>query len=127
MATRSRIAIENQDGTVTSIYCHFDGYLEGVGKTLFEHYDREKTEKLMELGDISVLGESTLDTIAYHRDRNEDLDFKTFPNVEDLFENGSRSGEEYIYCLAKNGIWLVNKYGSSTVDILVEELEEEGI
>jgi hypothetical protein len=29
----------------------------------------------MELGDISVLGESTLDTIAYHRDRNEDLNF----------------------------------------------------
>jgi hypothetical protein len=28
MATRSRIAIENQDGTVTSIYCHFDGYIE---------------------------------------------------------------------------------------------------
>jgi len=34
MATRSRIAIENQDGTVTSIYCHFDGYLSGVGKLL---------------------------------------------------------------------------------------------
>ena len=127
MATRSRIAIENQDGTVTSIYCHFDGYLSGVGKKLFEHYDREKTEKLIELGDISALGESTLWTIAYHRDRNEDLNFKTFPNVEDLFDYGFESGVEYIYCLAKNGIWLVNKYGSSTVDILVEELEEEGI
>jgi hypothetical protein len=127
MSTRSRIAIENQDGTVTSIYCHFDGYLDGVGKKLFEHYDREKTEKLMELGDISVLGESTLDTIAYHRDRNEDLHFKTFPNVEDLFENGFNSGEEYVYCLTNGGIWLVNRYGSSRVDILVEELEEEGI
>ena len=127
MATRSRIAIENQDGTVTSIYCHFDGYLRGVGKTLFEHYDREKTEKLIELGDISVLGESTLDTIAYHRDRNEDLNFKTFPNVPDLFDYGFESGIEYIYCLTKDGIWLVNKLGRSTVDILIEELEEEGI
>jgi hypothetical protein len=26
MSTRSRIGIENQDGTTTSIYCHFDGY-----------------------------------------------------------------------------------------------------
>jgi len=127
MATRSRIAIENQDGTVTSIYCHFDGYLSGVGKTLFEHYDREKTEKLIELGDISVLGESTLDTIAYHRDRNEDLHFKTFLNIPDLFDYGFESGIEYIYCLTKDGIWLVNKLGRSTVDILVEELEEEGI
>lgn len=127
MATRSRIAIENQDGTVTSIYCHFDGYLSGVGKTLFEHYDREKTEKLIELGAISSLGESILDTIAYHRDRNEDLYFETFPNVEDLFDYGFESGIEYIYCLTKDGIWLVNKYGRSIVDILVEELEEEGI
>jgi len=127
MATRSRIAIENQDGTVTSIYCHFDGYLSGVGKTLFEHYDREKTEKLIELGAISVLKESTLDTIAYHRDRGEDLHFKTFPNVEDLFDYGFESGIEYIYCLTKDGIWLVNKLGRSTVDILKEELEEEGI
>jgi hypothetical protein len=127
MATRSRIAIENQDGTVTSIYCHFDGHLSGVGKKLFEHYDKEKTEKLIELGDISVLGESTLDTIAYHRDRNEDLHFKTFPNVPDLFDYGFESGMEYVYCLTKDGIWLVNKYGRSTVDILVEELEEEGI
>jgi len=127
MATRSRIAIENENGTVTSIYCHFDGYLSGVGKKLFEHYDREKTEKLMELGDISALDESTESTIAYHRDRNEDLHFKTFPNVEDLFDYGFESGIEYIYCLTNNGIWLVNKLGSSRVDILVEELEEEGI
>jgi len=127
MTTRSRIAIENQDGTVTSIYCHWDGYLSGVGKTLFEHYDREKTEKLMELGDISALDESTESTIAYHRDRNEDLNFTTFPNVEDLFENGFGSVIEYVYCLTKDGIWLVNKLGSYRVDILVEELEEEGI
>ena len=127
MATRSRIAIENQDGTVTSIYCHFDGYLAGVGKKLFNHYDREKTEKLMELGDISVLGESTLNTIAYHRDRNEDLHSTGYLCVEGLFENGFNGGVEYVYCLTKNDIWLVNKYGNSTVDILVEELEEEGI
>ena len=125
MATRSRIAIENQDGTVTSIYCHFDGYLAGVGKKLFEHYDREKTEKLIELGDISVLGESTLDTIAYHRDRNEEMNFKISKNIEDLFETNEFI--DYIYCLTIGGIWLVQKYNSLHVNILQEELEEEGI
>ena len=125
MATRSRIAIENQDGTVTSIYCHFDGYLDGVGKKLFEHYDREKTEKLIELGDISVLGESTLDTIAYHRDRNEEMNFKISKNIEDLFETNEFI--DYIYCLMAGGIWLVQKYNSLHVNILQEELEEEGI
>jgi hypothetical protein len=59
MATRSRIAIENQDGTVTSIYCHFDGYIDGVGKILQENYNtREKMEQLIDLGDISSLGKN---------------------------------------------------------------------
>jgi hypothetical protein len=38
MSTRSRIAIENQNGSVTSIYCHFDGYISGVGKTIKRIY-----------------------------------------------------------------------------------------
>jgi len=127
MSTRSRIAIENQDGTVDSIYCHFDGYLSGVGKTLFNHYDKEKLEKLIELGDISSLGESTINTVAYCRDRGEDLHFKTFKDVEELFKNGFNSAEEYVYYLTKSGIWLVNKYGESVVGYLTDELEEEGI
>ena len=127
MATRSRIAIENQDGTVDSIYCHWDGYLSSVGKKLFNHYDQEKLEKLLELGDISSLGESTIDTIAYCRDRGEDLHFESFKDVEDLFENGFGSGVEYVYCLTKDGIWLVNKYGESVVGYLADELEEEGV
>lgn len=127
MATRSRIAIENQDGTVKSIYCHWDGYVSHNGKILFDHYDNEKLEKLIELGDISSLGESTEDTVAYARDRNEDLNFTTFPNVEDLFDYGFESGIEYIYCLTKDGIWLMNRLGSNHVAILKEELEEEGV
>jgi hypothetical protein len=127
MATRSRIAIENQNGTVNSVYCHFDGYLSGVGKTLFNHYDQEKLEKLLELGDISVLGESTLDTIAYCRDRGEDLHSTHYLSVEGLFENGFGSGVEYVYCLTKSGIWLVNHRSSSIVSYLADELEEEGI
>jgi hypothetical protein len=127
MSTRSRIAIENQDGTVDSIYCHFDGYLSGVGKTLFNHYDQEKLEKLLELGDISSLGESTIDTVAYCRDRGEDLHFKTFKDVEDLFTNGFNSTEEFIYCLNKDGVWLMGRDESPMIDYLKEILEEEGV
>lgn len=89
MSTNSRIGIEQADGTVKSIYCHWDGYPKGVGKTLIEHYnDRAKIESLIALGDISVLGEQpeptgrvahTFEkpedgiTVAYHRDRGDDL------------------------------------------------------
>jgi len=123
MATRSRIAIETESGTVKSIYCHWDGYVNGVGKTLFNHYDREKLEKLIELGDISSLGESTKDTVAYCRDRGEDFHSTDYLNIEGLFENCFRSGEEYTYYLNKDGVWMLYTL-QNTVKILKDELEE---
>ena len=57
MSTRSMIGMEMPDKTIKAIYCHFDGYLHGVGKVLNDHYtDPDKVEKLIELGDLSVLG-----------------------------------------------------------------------
>jgi hypothetical protein len=118
MSTRSRIAIENQDGSVTSIYCHFDGYPEGVGETLVVHYtDPEKVKELIALGDLSYLtSKLTPDpgvahtfnnpafniTLAYHRDRGEDFNQEQHTNAEEFF-NGDV--EEYGY-LFKNGEWL---------------------
>ena len=58
MATRSLIGIEKDNGVVEAIYCHFDGYPAGVGKTLYEHYNNpERIKQLLRLGDMSTLGE----------------------------------------------------------------------
>lgn len=87
MATRSSITIENLDGSRRSIYCHWDGYPTGVGKILYDYYNStEKVNALIDLGAISILAPSiecpeghsfdspiTGYTIAYHRDRGEDL------------------------------------------------------
>ena len=125
MATRSRIAIENQDGSVTSIYCHWDGYTSGVGKTLEKWYTTQaKVEALIELGDISSLDMTPTSTVAYHRDRGEDLVQSKYNRVEALFDMGFNSGVEYIYCYTKSGQWLVSDDGP------VMELEraiEEGL
>ena len=127
MSTRSRIAIENQNGSVTSIYCHFDGYISGVGKLLKEYYTTQaKVEALIELGDISSLDMTPSSTITYHRDRNEDLCKTSYLCVEDLFDLGFQSGEEYVYCFTKNNIWLVNEVGSNQVNDLKVAFEEEG-
>ena len=59
MSTRSSIAIKNPDGTITGIYCHFDGYPEGVGNKLVKFYDtKAKVNAMLALGDISVLGDT---------------------------------------------------------------------
>ena len=56
MSTNSRIAVVQKNGKVKSIYCHWDGYLSGVGQTLVDHYnDEKKANALVKLGDISCL------------------------------------------------------------------------
>jgi NAD(P)H-flavin reductase len=124
MATRSRIAIENQDESVTSIYCHWDGYVSGVGEILFENYHSLKTEQLIALGDLSSLEDTLEDTVAYARDRGEDLNQTTYDNVPTLFESGFNSGVEYVYCFTKDGRWLVSD-GGPVIDLIVAI--EEGL
>lgn len=58
MATRSNIAVQQEDGSFLYIYVHNDGYYEGVGQTLLDHYgDIAKARELVALGDLSVVGE----------------------------------------------------------------------
>ena len=56
MGTHCYIALENKDGTITFIYCHFDGYLSSVGKMLFNYYTTtEVINELLEKGSITSL------------------------------------------------------------------------
>ena len=74
MATRSRIAIENQDGSVTSIYCHWDGHINSNGVILNDNYNTtDKVNELIALGDLSSLDVALDRIVAYHRDNGEDL------------------------------------------------------
>ena len=56
MATRGRVGLELADGSILSIYNHFDSYPEFLGVKLVENFNtREKVEALVDLGDISAL------------------------------------------------------------------------
>ena len=58
MATRSTIAVNNR-----VVYCHYDGYPEGVGKTLNENYrDEAKANALIDRGGIRFLKDTVEDT-----------------------------------------------------------------
>jgi len=58
MSTNARIGLQKTaDAPVRSIYSHWDGYPAGVGRTLLDHWTTlDKIEKLIALGDLSVLG-----------------------------------------------------------------------
>ncbi len=132
MATRSRIGIENENGTVTSIYCHWDGYIENNGVILHKHYkEREKVQKLIDLGSISSLAPEidapeghTFETpasgvvVAYHRDRGESLQHASHRNIQSFFNSDI---EEYGYVFNRKGEWLV-KHGYTKKGIMPQLL-----
>lgn len=122
MSTRSRIAVKQNDNSYKSIYCHNDGYPEYNGVMLYYHYsDPTKIKLLMSLGDISLLEENVLPdttkahsfderqdgvTVAYHRDRGEDLKFKLFSNKDELLNFFKESDQDYLY-LYEDDKWYV--------------------
>ena len=137
MATRGNIGILNSDGSITGIYVHFDAYPAYVGKTLLNCYtDTDIVNKLIDLGDLSSLGEDLYATghtwkspiegvcVAYGRDRGEKgVESQRFISEIEYKMNGK--GVDYQY-LFKNDKWYyrnVNKTQSDFVELTAEDCE----
>jgi hypothetical protein len=127
MGTRSTIAIKHGD-RIKAIYCHWDGYVEGVGATLLKHYQASpKANNLVALGDISSLRETigkqhSFDlravegseeatwTTFYGRDRGEEgTEFKSFGSEAEWMDYYDGSGAEFYYIM-DSGVWYVSAY-----------------
>lgn len=113
MSTQS-IIIAKTDTGYAGIYCHYDGYFDGVGLTLWKHYrDPATVAALIALGDLSSLGEKVAPdgphsfddpqegvTVAYGRDRGEAetaaFAAPTLAEVEKYFSN-AHNGYVYVF------------------------------
>ena len=139
MGTRSAI-IEKTDTGYRGIYCHWDGYLENNGKILNEHYqDAAKVSSLIDLGDISSLGERvnplgkhSFDdredgtTSAYMRDRGEADCEPKIGTLEGVIDAIDDDGYVYIF---HDGTWYVREGDDPEIllsDALVK-LEKEKV
>ena len=114
MATRSTLRIKIKGNNHRGIYVHFVnyGYPSYMLDILKEHYDtEEKVNELLELGDCSAIYEMVKPpegvthnfdnqypdvTVAYHRDRGEELRF-----------SGDRGDQEYNYVFTEKG-WKIH-------------------
>lgn len=121
MSTRCLIGKENQDNSITYIYCHHDGYPSWVGKVLFENYkDEEKIDKLLALGDMSSLGKEPVSTGDFrylgedfccpYSDRGESHPAETV-KTQKAFLNVD-AWEEYWY-LFKDNKWYYSSDGNT--------------
>ncbi len=141
MATRSHIAIEQEDGTFKAVYCHWDGHPSHNGKILLDHYtDRNTVLALLAEGDMSSLGESIGEkhdfdarltketegwTTFYGRDRGEtDVDAEVLEDYADLFESANGT-VDYLYVFKPDNKWyffcLYEKDATDDLQLLTPE------
>ena len=113
MATRARIGIQLADESVLSVYHHWDGYPEWLGRILSTHYNtKDKVAELIDGGDMSSCWTNerwSNDLIDRHREeygpqyysqRGEDSPPRLDADMEEFFSDN----EEYSY-IFRNGNW----------------------
>lgn len=128
MSTRSNIAYKRNDGKYVASYCHNDGYIEGVGLTLYKHYDTfDKVKHLVDKGQMSSLGrycikpkghsfDNRIDgyTVYYGRDRGEkDVGSMVVDDISELDHNYN-----YIFI---DGKWFFTVYDNNKLMKLEEQ------
>ncbi len=136
MATRSTIALEFADGSISQIYCHWDGYLDNNGELLNKYYmDPFVVRDLIDLGDFSSLRETVEETAetAYSQ-RGEDCQARRYKDLIDYFEECQQ--EEYDYILRPvdgTPVWFVRCFATENrwvtlgeARMILTKMEEEG-
>jgi hypothetical protein len=139
MSTRSNIAKIEADGSVTSIYCHLDGYPSNNGAILLVHYkDESKVNELLSGGSLSILNKDIGERhhfddhhkvnkyknmcLYYGRDRRQDdVGPRKHASVAEFMASDR---EEYTYLLTPDG-WMFCGHDIVELVPLTEEACDE--
>jgi hypothetical protein len=111
MATRSRIGLELKNGNILSVYHHWDGYPEWLGRILRTHYnDRDKVAELIDGGDMSSAwtnagfnNETVAQGALYYSQRGDDCPPRLDANLHEYLTQGA---EEFAYVYTQEEGWL---------------------
>jgi len=136
MSTNATVSIINKDGTVHSIYNHWDGYPSSLGKTLVNYYKSEnRARDLIGMGDASIIGRKISPTnpethdfnnhekgvcLFYSRDRGEDdAEMHEFGSVLEMLNN---FGQQFNY-IYKDKKWFCCREYTKT-DMVLMTIDE---
>ena len=132
MSTRARLGLELSDGSVLSVYHHWSGYPEWLGRILKTHYNsKELAAELIDGGDMSVCwtderwdgnGEERTFTGVYGPNyyslRGDDCPPRIDVNLIEYLGDGA---EEYHYLFTQKNEWIcynLNKFENKLPEIV---------
>ena len=135
MATRALIGFLDDDKQLVGTYNHYDGYPDGLGKTLIKHFnDEDAAEKLAATGYISSIDPESGEIDSKYKDQEP---YYKVIDADDAFTAGMMIGDEvkdmsgeYGYIWVKElGKWITikNQGGDSMAKQLEDELGESGM
>ena len=134
MATRSRIGIQLSDNSILSVYHHWDGYPQWLGRILKTHYNtKEKVADLIDGGDMSCAwtkdrwtGKKVAEYVTenveveeygpqYYSQRGEDCPPRLDSNLIEYLNDM----EEFAYVYTQNEEWVCFKeeYGDAPTKV----------
>jgi len=120
MSTRSRIGYQLKDGSIVSVYHHFDGYPDGLGKYLVNNYtDVDDVRELIDGGDMStcMTDNGEPEYYAIKGDRNVDPELSM--NEDAYHKLTDDVTGEYAYTFV-NGSWTCYDVGNRKYVALYE-------
>ena len=129
MSTRSKIAYVEEGRNVVASYCHHDGYLDHVGRMLFDHYNSfEKAKELVDIGDISSISK-TPEIIHEKRDMhyggkipgNSKGKPEFYRTISSFMYHADPPSIEYIYLWQKKMWWISRNLCIDTTELEYEE------
>jgi hypothetical protein len=114
MSTNSKISVMLPDGSIKAVYCHFDGYVSGVGVELLTYFDTyEKALELVEGGDIESISHGIIKRMNGINDEPY-----IHPNRNDFMSYC----EEYMYLFLDNRWILVDNVCDNKIEGVVINL-----
>ena len=113
MSTNSVVAYLRSDGSIVSSYVHYDGYETGVGMTLLEHYNDDKSALGVAVGGYySSLSEDLKESLESSVHTEEVEMFDSMTEFETYLMDNSHLEFGYLWT---GGKWMVSSW-TTTVE-----------
>ena len=110
MGTSAMIGIYKEN-KVTASYCHYDGYVEGVGRTLVKSYNSQYDAEIVAKGGyLSSLSDDYVESKTNSVNSDAPIEYENVQHFMDQAANDS--GAEYLYLWDGEAWFVYSVYGN---------------